>query len=152
MTSIHLPSLEEIVETFELLDGWSDRYGYLIDLGRSLPDLSSEQRIEENVVAGCLSTVWLAAEPLHDERRTIVLAADSDAAIVKGLIAILLAMFSGKSAAEILALDPRVLFESLGLRQNLSVARSNGVNAMIQRIKEIARSEQQAAHAAATAS
>ena len=140
--------IDEIIETFEFFDDWEDRYRYLIELGRDLEGLDDSDKTEENRVQGCVSNVWLvstvqAAEPVRLEFR-----ADSDAHIVRGLVAVLLAAYSGRSPEQILAIDIRSLFEQLDLASHLSPSRSNGFFAMVERIKGTARGWTQSASAA----
>jgi cysteine desulfuration protein SufE len=144
MTAAHpdtLPAIEEIVDNFALLDEWDDRYRYVIELGRALAPLSERDRIERNKVQGCASQVWLATTVKPDGKAGPVLSfsGDSDAHIVRGLIAILFALFSGKPARDILATDAIALFERLGLREHLTPQRSNGFRSMVERIRSDAR-------------
>ena len=131
-------TLSEVEETFGLLDDWEDRYRYLIDLGRNLPPFPEEARIEENKVRGCVSQVWLIAAPAPDNPDHMVFAGDSDAHIVRGLVALMLLIFSDKSREEILATDARAILDRLGLAQHLSPMRTNGLYSMLQRIGEMA--------------
>ena len=135
-------TIDEIVDTFAELDAWDERYGYLIELGDLLPPLPDADRVRENKVDGCLSTVWLVARicPPDAEEQSLELRADSDAAIVRGLIAILLALYSGQTRAAILNIDPEPLFGQLGLQQHLSATRRNGLRAMVRRIQQLAAS------------
>lgn len=130
-------SLPELLENFEFLDDWMERYRYIIELGKRLPEMPEAQRTPENKVLGCQSQVWLVVAESDDPER-IVFEADSDAHIVRGLVAILLVMFSGKTRDEIRALDPRPTFAQLGLDQHLSQGRSNGLLSMVGRIKALA--------------
>jgi cysteine desulfuration protein SufE len=134
-------TLDEIVENFALLDEWDDRYRYVIELGRNLSPLSERDRSEANKVQGCASQVWLATTVRPDAATGPVLAfaGDSDAHIVRGLIAILFAMYSDKPAREILSADAIALFERLGLREHLTPQRSNGFRSMVERIHSDAR-------------
>jgi cysteine desulfuration protein SufE len=132
-------SMETIIEDFSLLDDWEDRYRYVIELGRDLPPLPETERTEANKVRGCASQVWLASERRGNGKPVLVFRGDSDALIVRGLIAILLQLFSGRSADEILAADPDQAFSSLGLHGHLTAQRANGLSAMIARIKSDAR-------------
>ena len=136
-----LAAIDEIVDNFSLLDEWDDRYRYVIELGRSLGALPERERTEANKVQGCASQVWLATTVHSNERGGPVLtfSGDSDAHIVRGLIAILFAIFSGKRAADILSTDAIALFERLGLREHLTPQRSNGFRSMIERIRADAR-------------
>lgn len=136
-------TLEELIENFEFLDDWEDRYRYLIDLGRELPPLEEAARIDANKVEGCMSQVWLVAEGTGAEA-PLTLRADSDAAIVKGLIAVLLIAFSGKTPAQILATDIGSQFARIGLEQHLSPSRTNGLHAMIETIRRHAQKIQAA--------
>jgi cysteine desulfuration protein SufE len=134
-------SIDTIIENFALLDEWDDRYRYLIELGRALGPLPEAARIEANKVQGCASQVWLSTSTHPDGPGgpTLSFVGDSDAHIVRGLIAILLALYSEKSAREILAADAISLFERLGLREHLTPQRSNGFRSMVERIKHDAR-------------
>ncbi len=135
-SSTSVPTIDEIVDNFSLLDEWDDRYRYVIELGRALSPLSERHRTEANKVQGCVSQVWLAtAVGLHDDGPVLSFCGDSDAYIVRGLVAILLAMVSGRRAGEILAADPFSLFERLGLREHLTPQRSNGFRSMVGRIR-----------------
>ena len=126
-------SLDDIVANFELLDEWDDRYRYLIELGKSLDPLPEADHVDANKVRGCASQVWLVTEPQADGR--VIFRGDSDAHIVRGLIAVLLRLFSGKPPAAILAFDPKDAFERLGLAGHLSAQRSNGLASMAARIR-----------------
>ncbi|MDB5655786.1 MAG: hypothetical protein JWQ94_3399 [Tardiphaga sp.] len=140
MTSTDIPEIAEIIENFGLLDDWDDRYRYVIELGRGMRALSERDRCEANKVQGCASQVWLATLPrLDNGRATLVFRGDSDAHIVRGLVAILLATVSGRQAHEILAADPIALFERLGLREHLTPQRSNGFRSMVERIRRDAQ-------------
>src|SRR5262245_5464807 len=134
-------TLDEIVDNFSLLDEWDDRYRYVIELGRGLEPLSEPDRTDANKVQGCASQVWLATTVHPDGRGgpMLTFSGDSDAHIVRGLIAILFAMFSGKHASEILSADAIALFERLGLREHLTPQRSNGFRSMVERIRSDAR-------------
>ena len=129
--------IEEIIDNFSILDDWEDRYRYLIELGRNLQPLRDEERTPETKVRGCASQVWLVfdREGIGPAAR-IRMRGDSDAHIVKGLIAVLLALYSGKKASEILDTDERAVFSSLGLDGHLTPQRSNGLASMAARIKK----------------
>ncbi len=128
--------IDDIIENFSLLDEWDDRYRYLIELGRGLSPLSEAHRTEANKVQGCASQVWLTASAQREKGGPVLaFAGDSDAHIVRGLVAILLAMVSGKRPKEILAAEPIALFEQLGLREHLTPQRSNGFRSMVERIR-----------------
>ena len=126
---------DEFVDRFNRLLSWEDRYRYLIQLGRKLDPYPEEFRNDEHLVPGCLSRVWMVSEE-GSEPAHIVLKADSDAHIVKGLIAVLLMMYSDRTPREILAADVEGLFERLDLGQHLSVNRRNGFYAMNHKIRE----------------
>ncbi|HEX5264133.1 MAG TPA: SufE family protein [Phenylobacterium sp.] len=126
--------LAELSAEFEVLGDWEERYRYVIDLGRDLAPLSDAERSDANKVRGCASQVWLVREPLFDG--TLVFRGDSDAHIVRGLIAILLRLYSGRRPEEILAFDAPAAFETLGLRGALSQQRSNGLASMVARIRK----------------
>jgi cysteine desulfuration protein SufE len=130
-------NIQEIIENFELLEEWDDRYRYLIELGRALPPLPDTVRTDANKVQGCASQVWLATsiKPNGGGGPVLSFQGDSDAHIVRGLIAILFALYSGKSADHILAADAIKLFEKLGLREHLTPQRSNGFRSMVERIR-----------------
>jgi cysteine desulfuration protein SufE len=134
-------SIDEIIGNFELLDEWDDRYRYIIELGRTLPDLPERARIDANKVQGCASQVWMETDirPNGQSGPVLSFIGDSDAHIVKGLIAILFALYSGKAATEILSLDAVALFNQLGLGEHLTPQRSNGFRSMVQRIHTDAR-------------
>ncbi len=134
-------TIEAIVDDFSVLDDWDDRYRYVIELGRKLSPLDERDRNDRNKVQGCASQVWLATNVRTDGADGPVLnfVGDSDAHIVKGLIAILLATYSGRTARTILATDAVALFERLGLREHLTPQRSNGFRSMVERIKADAR-------------
>ena len=136
-----MAGIEEIVENFELLDQWDDRYRYVIELGRTLPPLAESAHSEANKVRGCASQVWLITHVKPDGAGgpQLTFEGDSDAHIVRGLIAILFALYSGKRAQEILDTDAPALFDRLGLRENLTPQRSNGLRAMVERIRAEAK-------------
>ena len=132
-------SIEAIIEDFSLLDDWEDRYRYVIELGRDLPPLPAAERTEANKVRGCASQVWLVSERRGNGQPVLAFRGDSDALIVKGLIAILLQIYSGRSPEEIVAVDPEAAFSALGLRGHLTSQRANGLSAMVARIKSDAQ-------------
>ena len=136
-----MADIDEIIDNFSLLDEWDDRYRYLIELGRELPPLAAEAHNEANKVRGCASQVWLDTHVRPNGAGGPVLSfvGDSDAHIVRGLIAILFAMYSGRSAKHILATDAVALFEKMGLREHLTPQRSNGFRSMVERIHADAR-------------
>lgn len=125
-------SSEDVLESLAFFDSWEDRYRYIIDLGRELPAMDASLRTDDRLVRGCQSQVWIDV----DERaERLQLAVDSDAFIVKGLLAVLLAAYNNRSAAEILDFDVDGYFAELGLMQHLSPARGNGLRAMVARIR-----------------
>ncbi|WP_319529386.1 SufE family protein [uncultured Cohaesibacter sp.] len=129
-------SIDEIIENFSFIDDWEERYRYVIELGRELPGLSEADMNDVNKVQGCVSQVWLTSETSGDPSNPVLtFDGDSDAHIVKGLVAIALATFSGKHAVEIIATDAEAVFNQIGLREHLTPQRSNGLSAMIGRIK-----------------
>lgn len=134
-----VPPVETIEEDFSLLDDWEDRYRYLIDLGRSLDPLPDEARSDANKVRGCASQVWLETKVAHDEEPVLTFRGDSDAHIVRGLVALALSFYSGRTASQILEKDALDLFRKLDLTAHLTPQRSNGVRALIERIRSDAR-------------
>jgi cysteine desulfuration protein SufE len=133
----HVMTIDEITENFDVLDEWDDRYRYVIELGRMLAPLPDAARVEANKVQGCASQVWLTTKIEPDGAAGPVLrfSGDSDAHIVRGLIAILFAVYSGKPARDILRIDALSLFDQLGLREHLTPQRSNGLKSMVGRIR-----------------
>ncbi|MDZ4318319.1 MAG: cysteine desufuration protein SufE [Caulobacterales bacterium 32-67-6] len=125
-------TLDELADEFDLLGDWEERYRYVIELGGDLAPLSEAERSEANKVRGCASQVWLVTEPQADG--SVAFRGDSDAHIVRGLIAILLRLFSGRRPSDILAFDAREAFKRLGLSGALSTQRSNGLASMAERI------------------
>jgi len=142
-------TIDEIIENFALLDEWDDRYRYVIELGRSLAPLDEQDRNDANKVQGCASQVWRSTtvQPNGQDNGQdngqagplLSFIGDSDAHIVRGLIAILFVIYSGKHARDILATDAVALFERLGLKEHLTPQRSNGFRSMVERIKSDAR-------------
>lgn len=132
---------EELIENFSFLDEWDDRYRYVIELGRQLPPLPESARTDANKVQGCASQVWLATTMEGGGGKPPVLrfVGDSDAHIVRGLIAILFTLYDGKTADEILSTDALAVFDQLGLREHLTPQRSNGLRSMVERIRADAR-------------
>ena len=141
-------TIDEISENFSLLDEWDDRYRYIIELGRTLAPFPAEAYADANKVPGCASQVWLttSVKPNGASGPVLTFRGDSDAHIVRGLIAILFTLYSDKSARDILAIDASALFKRLGLREHLTPQRSNGLKSMVARI----RAEAEAALAAVT--
>lgn len=133
------PDFEEIAETFELLDDWEERYRYVIELGKDLPGLPESERTAERKVDGCASQVWLAPEIYEDGGvQRLRFDGDSDAHIVRGLIAILRSLLSGRPVAEVARADVPASLARLGLDSALSSQRSNGLRAMVTRLQTIA--------------
>lgn len=131
-----LPDIAEITDNFELLDEWDDRYRYLIELGRLMPELPASAHTDANKVQGCASQVWLdiAAEG-SGAAAPVRFVGDSDAHIVKGLVALLVSMMSGRPAAEVAGADAVAVFDKLGLAEHLTPQRSNGLRSMVNRIQ-----------------
>ena len=136
-----MATIDEITDNFSILDDWDDRYRYLIELGRELPPLSAAAHSDANKVQGCASQVWLDTHvrPNGAGGPVLTFSGDSDAHLVRGLIAVLFAIFSGKSATDILSIDALALFERMGLREHLTPQRSNGFRSMVERIRAEAR-------------
>ena len=134
-------TIDDIRENFALLDEWDDRYRYVIELGRTLEPMPDEDHSAANKVQGCASQVWLTRtiDRSNSNEPVLNFKGDSDAHIVRGLIAILLTLQSGKSARDILAADPLAVFDELGFREHLTPQRSNGLRAMVERIRNDAR-------------
>ncbi len=135
-----LPSYDEILANFEFIDDWEERYRYIIELGKLMPKLPEEAYCDANKVQGCASQVWLETDLQKDNAvPRLVLRGDSDAHIVRGLVALLIALYSNRPANEILETDAAEIFEQLGLSAHLTPQRSNGVRAMVQRIQRDAK-------------
>lgn len=133
-------AFQDIADNLSFLDDWEDRYRYLIELGQALPRLEPEERVDANKVNGCVSQVWLVAEPVRQEGAvSLHLRGESDAMIVQGLVAILLALYSDRPAREIAETDAIAIFDELGLREHLTAQRSNGLVAMVNRIRSEAQ-------------
>ena len=134
-------TIDDILSDFELFEDWDERYRYLIDLGRRLEPLPEAAKTEANKVRGCASQVWLLTRRIigNDGRARLGFRGDSDAHIVKGLVALILALFDGKTPDEILATNAQDVFGKFQLAQHLSAQRANGVRAMVERIKAEAR-------------
>jgi cysteine desulfuration protein SufE len=135
-----LPTIDEIISNFELLDEWEERYRYLIELGRLMEPLPDEAHSDANKVQGCASQVWLQTHVDSSNGKPVLrLLGDSDAHIVRGLVALLLSLYNGKTAAEALSTDALALFKELGLSEHLTPQRSNGVRSMVERIRRDAQ-------------
>jgi cysteine desulfuration protein SufE len=134
-------TLDTIRSDFALLDDWEDRYRYVIELGRALPALPAAEHVDANKVRGCASQVWLVTDVAKDGDGSprLHFRGDSDAHIVRGLIAILFAIYSDRPAKDIVATDAERIFSELGLREHLTPQRSNGLNSMVARIRTDAR-------------
>ena len=132
--------IDDILADFDVIDDWEERYRYVIELGKALEPIDEADRTDANKVRGCASQVWLVTriEPSAEGPR-LVFGGDSDAHIVRGLVAVMLAIYSGRTAQEILALDPEPIFTAISLREHITPQRANGVNAMIERIRAEAR-------------
>lgn len=132
--------IDQIIDDFAYLEEWEDRYRYVIELGKALPDLPEADRTPENKVQGCASQVWVVS---HEEDNgadpVLTFTGDSDAHIVRGLVAIVLAVYSGKHASEIVSTDAIEIFDRIGLVEHLSSQRANGLRSMVKRIREEAR-------------
>lgn len=127
--------IAELISDFEFLENWEDRYMHVIDMGKSLPPLEPALKTDATKVKGCVSQVWLVSEQEGEKDPVLRFQGDSDAHIVKGLVAIALVIFSGRKASKIIQLDAKSILGKLGLAEHLSPQRSNGLNAMVARIK-----------------
>ena len=139
--------IDQIISDFEFIDEWEDRYRYIIDLGNQLPDYPEENKTPQTKVQGCVSQVWLTSQLCEDPSKgdkTLHFTGDSDAHIVRGLMAIVFGIFSQKTPREILDTDYQSVFDTLDLKDHISPQRSNGLNAMVQRIKSEAQTVLQA--------
>lgn len=134
-----MTDIATIIDDFSYIDDWEDRYRYVIDLGRDLPPFPDDERNDVNKVQGCVSQVWLTTARGDGEDPVIEFAGDSDAHIVRGLVAIMLALYSGKRASEIATTDAEALLARLGLDEHLTPQRSNGLRAMVTRIRRDAQ-------------
>jgi len=133
-------TLKDVLDAFEFLDDWEERYAFIVDLGRQLPEFPDDERKEENYVHGCQSQVWLIHYHDQDSGKLFLLI-DSDAIIVRGLAAIILVALNGKSPKDLLATDIDELFEKLDLFRHISPTRGNGLRAMVGKIRDIAAAE-----------
>lgn len=130
-----LPTTEEIIDDLEFLDDWEQRYQYIIDLGKQLPGLPDEQKKDDYLVRGCQSSVWMISEARGDK---LFFKVDSDAIIVQGLLALVLAAYDGKTSNEIQQFDIDGYFKQLDLERHISPTRGNGLRAMVAKIKQLA--------------
>ncbi len=131
-------NIETIREDFAFLDDWEDRYRYVIELGKALGQFDDALRTDTNKVAGCVSQVWLATKTVkstQNDAPTLAFSGDSDAMIVRGLVAILIALYNNKTAQEIVAIDAPAFLRDLGLQEHLTPQRSNGLASMVERIR-----------------
>ena len=131
--------IQSIIDDFAFIDDWEDRYRYVIDLGRDLPPFPESDRTEENRVPGCVSQVWLTTRRGDGEDPVVEFSGDSDAHIVRGLVALMLALYSGRKASDIVATDAEGVLAGLGLDEHLTPQRSNGLRSMVKRIRNDAR-------------
>lgn len=131
-----MTTLDQMIDDFGFLEDWEDRMRYVIELGKALPDLPEAEKTAENKVQGCASQVWLSVSAGEGADPVMTFAGDSDAFIVRGLVAIVLQAYSGKKASEVVAFDALDLFRQLGLLEHLTAQRANGLRSMIQRIRE----------------
>lgn len=140
MSTSQQEQAEELIETFSIFDEWEDRYRFLIDLGRELPPFDETAKTDFNKVHGCQSNVWMIANARQDESSEPIIdfVADSDAHIVRGLIAVLRRLYAGRTASEILNFDIEEFLKQLGLDQHLSIGRRNGLAGMVARVKQLA--------------
>ena len=145
-TDLANQDIEALIEDFAFLDDWEDRYRFVIELGKDLPVFDTAERTDHLKVEGCVSQVWLKISSQDSDAGPIlVFSGDSDAHIVRGLIAILIVIYSGKSPAEILGIDVNAVLHRIGLDEHLTPQRSNGLQAMVQRIRQTAQGMSKAA-------
>ena len=128
-------TLDRLMEAFEFLEDWEDRYRFIMDLGKKLPVMPESERVDANLVHGCQSTVWVSARSSGGPQAEVELHADSDSDLVKGLAAMVVIILTGKSAAEIATCDIETTFDKLGLHEHLSPTRSNGLHGMVTQVK-----------------
>ena len=141
-----LPTIDQIIENFDLIEDWEERYNYIIELGRDLPPLPSELHTEANRVHGCESQVWLDFRVADAER--LALRGDSDSMIVRGFVALVIALYDGKTVADAAATDGLALFRKLDFGAHVTSKRANGIRAMIERIQRDSRNVRAPAPAA----
>lgn len=134
--------LERIVETFEFFQDWEDRYNYMAELGQKMPAFPEADRIDANKVQGCVSQVWITVRAENGPKPVLHFAGDSDTSIIKGIVAILLSIYSGKTAKQALEVDVDAIFERLGIFEHLSPNRHVGVYAMVEKFRDLAGGEQ----------
>ncbi len=134
-----MKSQQEIIEDFEIFEDWMEKYQYLIDLGKDLDKLEDHEKTDENKLQGCQSQVWIVHQLVDNK---LIFKAESDAAIVAGLVALVLSIYSGKSPQDIINTEPNFIKE-IGLNQHLSSTRSNGLSSLLNKIKEVAHNHSQ---------
>ena len=139
-----MAKIDDILDDFEYLDEWEDRYRYVIELGKSLPDLPESEKTADNKVRGCASQVWLVTETGDGKDPVLTFRGDSDAHIVRGLVAIVLEIYSGKPASEVAKLDALETFRKIGMIEHLSAQRANGLRSMVARIQAEATARMEA--------
>ncbi len=127
--------IDEIIENFQFLDDWDDRYKYLIELGSALPEFPETLQTPQNKVQGCVSQVWVTFHKSAEADPVLTFSGASDAHIVSGLVAITFAIFSNKKASEIIAIDEKQIFDSIDLSEHITPQRSNGLRSLVERIK-----------------
>jgi cysteine desulfuration protein SufE len=138
MSTASTMTIDELIEEFDDLGDWADQCEVLIDMGRELPPMDDSLKTDQTKVHGCQSNVWMVASLSGDASPVIELVADSDAMIVKGLLSVILLVFSGRTPQEILDVDIEGIFRRLGLDRHLSTARKNGLAGMVKRVRQIA--------------
>lgn len=131
----HPQHIQDMIDDFAFMDDWEDRYMHVIDLGRDLAPLGDDERNDATRVKGCVSQVWLTRDPDPNNQRRLFYRGDSDAHIVKGLVAIMIHIFSGQTPNDIIKTDIKAIMSELGLAEHLSQQRSNGLKAMVERIQ-----------------
>ena len=131
-----LPSSDELLEDISFFDDWEERYKYIIDLGKEMPEMDDSLKTQERLVKGCQSNVWIDVQPVSEQRLRFVV--DSDAIIVRGLLALVMAAYHDRTASEILAFDIDGYFSELDLEQHISPTRGNGLRAIVAKIRAIA--------------
>lgn len=132
-------TVEHLLEAMQFLDDWEDRYRFIIDLGHKLPPMPEDEKTEEHFVHGCQSQVWVSLHESSGSGSPVILHADSDAFIVKGLAAMVVVLLAGRTASEIEGYDIEQVFDELGLHEHLSPTRSNGLHGMIRQVRERAK-------------
>lgn len=135
-------SVDRVITAFEMMPSWQERYRLIIDMGRKLPQLPDEHYVDENLLDGCMSKVWMTAQlDTSQDPPVMRYQADSDSQIVKGLIAIVFEVFNGKPPEEIVTTDVESVFRKLELEQHISSGRRNGLSSMVRRVRELAQAE-----------